>query len=182
MLINILNASIFILLGCGSIVLGVQRGPRISTTVLEGYPDELNVSPFTKVGKKLYNFGQSKVSWFQANLICRSMGGYLASIENQNEMSELSDYLKANYPTDRWWWLSGSDLQGEGDFYWYRTGERLTYTDWSIGQPDNAGGSENCVHLWYKDPKFQMNDWICSQAAFYICEADKPTTVVVSVF
>ncbi|XP_075155307.1 C-type lectin 37Db-like [Haematobia irritans] len=158
------------------------RPPKIQTTVLEAYPDEIDVTPFTKVGRKLYHFGQSKVSWFKANLICRTLGGYLASFDTQAELTALSDHLKANYPTDRWWWLSGSDLHGEGDFHWYRTGERLTYADWSAGQPDNAGGNEHCVHLWFVTNKFQMNDWICNQAAYYICEADKPNTVVVSIF
>lgn len=110
------------------------------------------------------------------------MGGYLASFDSAEDLTALSDYMIAKYPTDRWWWLSGSDLDSEGDFYWYRTGERISYADWSTGQPDNAGGHENCVHLWYQKPKYQMNDWICNQSAYYICEADKPKTIVVSVY
>ncbi|XP_073841187.1 C-type lectin 37Db-like [Musca autumnalis] len=159
-----------------------SRTPKISATVLEDYPDELEVSPFTRVGKKLYHIGQSKVSWFKANLICRSMGGYLASFDNQQEFNELSEHLKTNYPTDRWLWISGSDLHSEGQFYYYRTGEPMKYAAWSSGQPDNAGGHEDCVHLWYRNSKYEMNDWMCNQGAFYICEADKPSTVVVSVF
>ncbi|XP_011295052.2 C-type lectin 37Db isoform X2 [Musca domestica] len=163
------------------VVIG-SRTQKVSATILEGYPDQLEVTPFTRVGNKLYHVGQSKVSWFKANLICRSMGGYLASFDNQQEFQELSDHLIANYPTDRWWWISGSDLDSEGNFYWYRTGEPVKYADWSDKQPDNAGGNENCMHLWYQSTKYQMNDWICKKDAFYICEADKPTTVVVSVF
>ncbi|KAI8120430.1 C-type lectin 37Da [Lucilia cuprina] len=83
---------------------------------------------------------------------------------------------------DRWWWLSGSDTDSEGDFYWYKNGERISYADWSAGQPDNYGGHENCVHLWYIKPKYQMNDWVCHEKAYYVCEADKPKTIVLSVF
>ena len=110
------------------------------------------------------------------------MDGFLASVDSQEEMSQLSSYMAAKYPTDRWWWISGSDLDHEGDFYWYRTGERISYADWSHGQPDNAGGHENCVHLWYQKTKYQMNDWMCNQQAYYVCEADKPKTIAVSFF
>ncbi|KNC23257.1 hypothetical protein FF38_04176 [Lucilia cuprina] len=110
------------------------------------------------------------------------MGGSLASIDSQNEMSALSNYLIDKYPLDRWWWLSGSDTDSEGDFYWYKNGERISYADWSAGQPDNYGGHENCVHLWYIKPKYQMNDWVCHEKAYYVCEADKPKTIVLSVF
>ncbi|XP_065363720.1 C-type lectin 37Db-like [Calliphora vicina] len=156
--------------------------PQVSTTILDGFPNDLNIHPFVNVGNKLYHFGQSKVTWYKAFLICRSLGGFLASFDNQQELAALSDYMVGKYPLDRWWWLSGSDQDSEGDFYWYRTGERISYADWSGGQPDNAGGHENCVHLWYQNPKYQMNDWMCNQPAYYVCEADKPKTIAVSVF
>ncbi|KNC31948.1 hypothetical protein FF38_04047 [Lucilia cuprina] len=156
--------------------------PQVSTSILDGFADDLNIQPFVRVGEKLYHFGQSKVSWHKAFLICRSMGGFLASFHSQDELTALSNYMIDKYPLDRWWWLSGSDTDSEGDFYWYKTGERISYADWSSGQPDNNGGHENCVHLWYIKPKYQMNDWRCNQLAYYVCEADKPKTIVVSVF
>ncbi|XP_073831758.1 C-type lectin 37Db-like [Musca autumnalis] len=162
-----------------------SRTPNVTATVLENYPDNLEVSPFTRLGQKLYHIGESKVNWFKANLICRGMGGYLASFDNQQEFNELSEHLKTNYPTDRWFWISGSDLHSEGQFYYYRTGEPMKYAAWTSAQPDNGsnkGEGEDCVHLWYKNSTYEMNDWICSQDAFYICEADKPTTILVTVF
>ncbi|XP_061388398.1 C-type lectin 37Db-like [Musca vetustissima] len=171
---------LFLCLAC-PVVMGL-RERKLSATLLDGYPDDFETDPFIRVGKKLYHFGQSQVSWFKANLICQSMGGVLASFDNPEEIEELSEHLKSNYPNDRWWWLSGSDLHSEGDFYWYGTGERMLYADWAGVQPDNAGGNEHCVHLWYKEPKYQMNDWKCRMNAFYICQTKKPTTVVVSVF
>ncbi|XP_019894579.2 C-type lectin 37Db-like [Musca domestica] len=70
---------------------------------LEGYPDQLKLSKFTRVGNKLYHFSRSKANWFKANLICRSMGGYLAAFDNQQEFEELTDYLENEYSTYRWW-------------------------------------------------------------------------------
>uniref|UniRef100_A0A1I8M6G8 C-type lectin domain-containing protein n=1 Tax=Musca domestica TaxID=7370 RepID=A0A1I8M6G8_MUSDO len=152
---------------------------KVTLNKLKGNPEE---PVFTKIGNKQYHFGQVKVSWFKAYLICRSMGGYLASFDNRQEFQELSDHLEDYYPTDRWWWISGSDLHSEGNFYWYRTGKPVKYAEWSLGQPDNAGGNEDCMHLWYSMYKYRMNDWNCNMDAFYICEADSPKTVIVSSF
>ncbi|KAM7347873.1 LOW QUALITY PROTEIN: C-type lectin 37Da-like [Cochliomyia hominivorax] len=142
---------------------------------------DLKTERFVEIGNKFYHFGENKTSWYKALLICRSLGSFLVSFDSAEEITALSNYLIANYPTDKWW-ISGSDLHAEGDFYWYRTGKPIIYADWSIGQPDNGGGRENCAHLWYKKPKYQMNDWICTQSAYYVCEADMPKTLAISVF
>ncbi|XP_065364341.1 C-type lectin 37Da-like [Calliphora vicina] len=159
-----------------------SRTPQVDTSILEDFPDNLNIQPFVRVDHKFYYFGQSKVSWYNAFLVCRTLGGYLASLETAEEFATLSNYLIDKYPLDRWWWLSGSDQDSEGIFSWYNTGEPVKYADWSAGQPDNMGGNEDCVHLWHVANKYQMNDWICKQKAYYICQADKPITVAVSLF
>lgn len=110
------------------------------------------------------------------------MGGFLASFDSADELTALSKHLAISYPTDRWWWISGSDLDTFHEWYWYRSGERINYTDWATGQPDNNGGNEHCVNLWYNGKKFQMNDWKCYQKTFFICEADKPKRFDMSLF
>ncbi|TMW51246.1 hypothetical protein DOY81_003677 [Sarcophaga bullata] len=179
MLKNILKIPLCL---CLMIVIHADHETQLATQLLDEFPRDLNISPFVRVGKKLYHFGYSKVSWFKASLICRALGGFLASINDKEEMSQLSDYLNANYPPGNLWWISGSDIDQEGVFYWYRTGERFTYANWSPGQPDNGGGNEHCVHLWSRNAKYEMNDWVCNGQAYYVCEADKPKTVAISMF
>lgn len=104
------------------------------------------------------------------------MGGFLASIDSADEFSASSQHLSNKYPSDRWWWLSGSDLNKQSDWYWYSTGKRISYTNWSSGQPDNAGGIEHCMNLWYMNNKHEMNDLDCNRDIFFICEADKSKT------
>ncbi|KNC23256.1 hypothetical protein FF38_04175 [Lucilia cuprina] len=174
------NFKIYLFLSFTSTALA-GRENSVSSCVLDGYEDDFKLEPFTKVGKHFYYFGQAKVTWYKAFLICRSLGGFLASLESQEELNAISNYLIANYPLDRWWWLSGSDVDSEGNFYCYNTGERMKFFDWSEGQPDNYG-EEHCVHLWFIKTKYQMNDWWCTRAAYYICKATKPKTIVLSVY
>ncbi|XP_013103162.1 C-type lectin 37Db [Stomoxys calcitrans] len=172
---------IFITLSFGCVIHGA-RTPKISTNTMEGYGHGLDTSPFVEVGNKLYHFGQNKASWFRASLICRSLGGNLASIDNSNELRLISEHLRTTCRTDRSYWISGSNLQGGGGFFCYNTGERMTFADWAPGKPKNATGKDHCVNLMFTNNKFQMNDEDCNQSDYYICEAEQPTNVMVSVF
>lgn len=71
-----------------------------------------------------------------------------------------------------WMWTSGTDQGQEGIFVWMSTGKGFTYTHWRGIQPDNAGGNENCVHVWKSEGNgfHTWNDWICSKKLYYICE------------
>ena len=46
-------------------------------------------------------------------------------------------------------WLGATDNQSEGIWIWNSSGSALTYTNWSLGDPDNQGGNENCLHMWH---------------------------------
>ena len=44
-----------------------------------------------------------------------------------------------------------------------------SYTSWGEGEPNNAGGNENCVHLYMKKDK-NWNDKKCSQSYAHVCQ------------
>jgi len=44
----------------------------------------------------------------------------------------------------------------------------MTYTNWLPGQPDYAGGVEECLQF----SRFGWNDADCSRVFCYICELD----------
>ncbi|XP_037810575.1 C-type lectin 37Da-like [Lucilia sericata] len=148
----------------------------------EDFPDYINMRPFVKVGKKYYYFGQSKVSWYSAYTICRTMGGLLASYETRKEMGELSKYMISKYSKNFNAWLAASDQDTEGQWIWYNTGETITYAEWAQGQPDNWNGNENCAHLMSINGKYQMNDVHCGLRFYYICEADKPKMASIGIY
>lgn len=44
----------------------------------------------------------------------------------------------------------------------------LSYTNWSPGEPNDAGGDEDCAVLRFDT--FKWNDYICGGKIFYICQ------------
>lgn len=109
------------------------------------------------------------------------MGGFLASYETKAEWQQLSKYIIEKFGVGRFWWISGSDIDSEGDFFWYRTGERIGYANWASGEPDTTGKNENCVNLRHRYSEYQMFDSVCNEKLYYICEMDNPKTVVLSI-
>lgn len=71
-------------------------------------------------------------------------------------------------------WLGGSDVAQEGKFIWDSDGGVVSagYTNWAPTQPDDAGGNEDCIHI-YPQASFNQpywNDWPCSQLNPFVCE------------
>src|SRR5690349_2818675 len=100
----------------------------------------------------------SSSTWTKAEAEAVRLGGHLVTIRNPQE--------------DRWifstfgdWggglWIGLTDRQKTFHFTWV-SGEPVTYTNWSAGQPDNGtGGIEFYVHMWPKGHEFpgQWNDY-----------------------
>jgi hypothetical protein len=73
-----------------------------------------------------------------------------------------------------YFWTSGSDKQTEGHWIWESSGLNLNpgFTNWSDGQPDNAGGNEDCLHLNRNSGgRIAWNDAGCNVLLDAICEA-----------
>ena len=66
---------------------------------------------------------------------------------------------------DVYHWVGGNDIVTENEWVWRNSGERFTYTNWSMGQP-GGGRGQNCLML-------QNGKWIdyaCNDQDVYICE------------
>jgi hypothetical protein len=85
------------------------------------------------------------ISWEDANAAALAVGGYLATITSQAENDFA--FLLVNNAT--YWhgssgpWLGGyqspATNQPDANWHWV-TGEAWNYTNWQIGQPNDAGG------------------------------------------
>lgn len=91
-------------------------------------------------------------------------------IESAEEMGAISSYLiEKGHDGNKWFWISGNDLVITSNFMSITNGMTLPFYAWSSGQPDFPG-REQCMHIWLRDGSFKMNNWICTQQAFYICQ------------
>lgn len=68
-------------------------------------------------------------------------------------------------------WTSASRL-GKGDTYYWNKGEKVTFSDWAVHQPDNRiidGEEEQCIEV-KGFHTLKWNDNFCSHKIYYICE------------
>lgn len=92
--------------------------------------------------------------WTEANTNAQTrywkgMQGYLATITSQQEQT----FLWNNLPYVMYW-LGGyqKDKMAEptGNWAWV-TGETWHYTNWAEGEPNDWGGTEEYLIIWYSD-------------------------------
>ncbi|XP_054001318.1 hemolymph lipopolysaccharide-binding protein isoform X1 [Hylaeus anthracinus] len=112
-----------------------------------------------------------KQNWNVARKACMDEGGYLAVPNSLDEETVLLKWLQAA-KVDRAW-LGIHDLFEEGEWVTV-TGESLEksgYDRWTPaipGDPDNAGGHQNCAILMGEHGG--MDDIQCESLFFYFCE------------
>ena len=96
-------------------------------------------------------------TWTASEQEAESLGGTLTLIRNQAEQdwiySTFSDYGQTN----RYLWIGLRRQSAGGPLGWV-TDEKSGYANWSAGNPDNAGGAENCVYL-YRPNDPQAGKW-----------------------
>jgi hypothetical protein len=117
----------------------------------------------------LYQRIDTPQTWSVAKTSCSNLNGYLATITSQAEQ----DWIVTNFGTGNTW-LGGTDDGHEGTWTWI-TGEPWSYTNWTSGQPDNAGG-EHFVHMW-NGAAGKWNDWPAGIATAYLCEWNAPVEI-----
>lgn len=118
-----------------------QSGQPIAGYTLLGHNDE----------HSYYVRNAKPATYNDASTEARSLFGYLVSIGSAAEQA----WLVANGMNGNYIGLTDQDV--EGTFVW-DSGEPLTYTNWSSGEPNNFGGNEHYVEtsssgLW------NDNDW-----------------------
>ncbi|XP_037708401.1 C-type lectin domain family 4 member M-like [Drosophila subpulchrella] len=130
----------------------------------------MGMANFKRIGTRyFYIESEVKQNWHMANETCREMGGYLASIENKEELKNIDNKLKDS----SFYWLGINDLRKEGQYVSEATGKNATFLPWRIGQPDNDKSNEDCVHLSsFEIQHNSMNDLPCTEKLYFICQWD----------
>ncbi|XP_075073242.1 pulmonary surfactant-associated protein D-like [Mixophyes fleayi] len=114
-------------------------------------------------GERFYVSNGEKANYNDARDACAKAGSQLASprnaAENQAVLAIRSQYRLSPF-------LGINDLQTQGTFR-YPGGEKIAYSNWSPGEPNNDHGVEHCVEM-YDNGKW--NDKSCKEKRLIICE------------
>ncbi|XP_044737456.1 hemolymph lipopolysaccharide-binding protein-like [Chrysoperla carnea] len=128
-----------------------------------------------------YKYHRDPQTWAKARQICEVEGGYLAIVNSEEEANFLRGMM-SKYPDDvltdvvhkSCVFLGFHDYFKEGEFVTIdgKSLESSGYMHWAAGQPDNAGGKENCGALLRNGRLFDLP---CGDKIPFICEISTDT-------
>uniref|UniRef100_A0A8C9DNB1 Mannose-binding protein C n=1 Tax=Prolemur simus TaxID=1328070 RepID=A0A8C9DNB1_PROSS len=113
-----------------------------------------------KHGKKLYVTNGEKMPFSKVKALCAELRATVAAPRNAEENRAIQDVAKDIA------FLGITDEATEGQFV-YLTGERLTYSNWKNGEPNDFGSGEDCVILLTEGI---WNDVSCKSSFLAVCE------------
>ncbi|XP_039949435.1 C-type lectin 37Db-like [Bactrocera tryoni] len=113
----------------------------------------------------------TSMNWFAAYGFCNQQNTTLLSLElgnADNKKKQFKAFINLYHLEDHEYWLYGSRLEDDVTFRWGLGGLPISYTDWSTGQPDNAGGQQRCMKLfktilWDDDNCFSKYYAVCQK-------------------
>lgn len=65
-------------------------------------------------------------------------------------------------------WIGGSDKNTESQFIWSKSGNLITFLNWSIRSPNNLKGNQDCIEMFASNGRW--NDRECDHNTPFICE------------
>ncbi|XP_041654469.1 ladderlectin-like [Cheilinus undulatus] len=102
------------------------------------------------------------------NRHCTTVGGNLPSVHTKEEYEFLRNTVHQLTGQHVMAWLGGYDAAKEGVWLW-SDGSHFDFKHWAKGEPNNAGGHENCMHMNLKGKDF-VNDIPCHVKMAFLCE------------
>ncbi|CAM4612025.1 unnamed protein product [Leuciscus chuanchicus] len=110
---------------------------------------------WTTFGRRCYKYFSKSAPWITAERNCQSFGANLASVHDRSE----NDFLLSLLPSSTRTWVGAHDGEQDGDWLW-RDGTVFDYANWCSGEPNNAGGPENCLEInWTYWGWMDPSDW-----------------------
>jgi len=104
------------------------------------------------------------LSWRLAQSVCRTHGGSLADIHNNQQMTLLTQHLNS-LPTHEYW--LGGRVSGDGSDWQWTDGSRITgsFLNW---QNTPSTSSEQCMAVWNTGAQLRAVE--CTRVRRFICQ------------
>jgi hypothetical protein len=136
----------------------------------DAVPFQCNGGMMVVAGGRQYCVQKRPASFFDSERWCASNGGHLAMIGSDDESRALQRVLGSPIGFEQSAWIGLVEPQ-EGRWVW-STGAPLTVERWAPGEPNNAGGDENCGEVYPNSGLW--NDLVCGAARALLCESRPP--------
>ncbi|XP_040197917.1 CD209 antigen-like protein C [Rana temporaria] len=119
---------------------------------------------WTLVGSKCYYFQKTLETWERSREECTKSYSILLILDNKAELDSLLPFLEG----DKYWVGLRRDSKGSSRWRWV-DGTPLMFSVWNKGEPNNAGGDEDCTEI-LKDAR-SLNDARCDNKKLSVCKA-----------
>jgi hypothetical protein len=122
----------------------------------------------------LYLYNHGPVTFIEAMQRCKGLGSKtypyasLATIRTKDDLDLLRALYATAHPGGNGAWIGGKRVSGTS-FVWLDDGAPITFTNWRLGEPANAGGHEDCI-IVDANVVLDWNDVPCDQTFDFICE------------
>ncbi|MFX1506079.1 MAG: right-handed parallel beta-helix repeat-containing protein [Promethearchaeota archaeon] len=155
---------------------GVQILDNLIENNYEGIRIQRNEILYRHWNGHEYRLIRSDKRWIEAKLDCEARGGHLVTITSSVENTLVTGLAQMGSI-----WIGLTDEIIEGEWQWV-TGETVNYTNWNLGEPNDAGGEDYVEMYDYGE----WNDLPSDNTLPYVCEwdyyviSDEPLTTVIS--
>ena len=118
-------------------------------------------------------------SFEEARIFCKSVGGYLAIIDNEEENVFLYDYMVSEGYKNAYFGLTDREEEGTWKLI---DGNMPSYTNWHTGEPNSENPDEDYAMFYYKFTDGSWNDGdfgnnTVNGGKVFICEWDESPIV-----
>lgn len=128
---------------------------------LSNIPQQTNCKKgFQRYQNRCYRYVSTNVTFFEAEMFCRTQQSSLADIGSAKEDQWIKKLMTASRA-----WIGGTDIAKQGQWKWLSTGLGMNFTNWSRGEPGNP--NEHCT--CYDKPS-AWHDYPCDSKFAFICK------------
>ncbi|KAH8353269.1 hypothetical protein KR084_009886, partial [Drosophila pseudotakahashii] len=121
------------------------------------------ISPYEWIASRQFKLKKETFGrWVNAGHYCRAYDGYLATIQNEEELTAISAKLN---PDDKYW-LGIFSNNGGAEFLSEATMNPATFFKWNIENRNAYNNSSVCVYLL----NGLMNTGDCTDVINFICQ------------